>query len=176
MTTPTATRGPRRARLRVELLEDRRLCSVGVPATFNLGRPLTIQVLSDDAPGRALLMAPSVTVTISQTVNGLSRSVTLGTPLSSTRVDVNGDGIPDLVLKYPATDLKGFVAGQALVTVQGIEGGFLATSFHGFTLKGSLKGGSQNAFHHHKKHHPSHGTHPSPQMVQGSRSVSGGMA
>src|SRR5690348_11546667 len=102
MVTVTTPHRPRRAVLRVEPLEDRRLCSVGVPATFNLGNPLTIQVLSDDAPGQALLLASSVTVQLSQTVHGISRTQTLGAPLSSTRVDVNHDRIPDLVLKYPA--------------------------------------------------------------------------
>lgn len=159
----------RRVSPSVEELEDRRLLSVTIiPSPINLhtavlkGGTFTVEVLSDDAPGRVLLRAPSVTVQVAETVRGSVKVTTLGTPLSSRRVDLNHDGIPDLVLRYRGGELQGFVAGTATVDVTGtLPDGTSADSFRTVNLQGS----GQPKHHHHKAQARPGGSTPSMRHV-----------
>ncbi len=177
MTRPAVTRRPRTLP-EVEHLEDRRLLSVSVPPTIDLAAavlkdtPLTVKVLSNDDPGRVLLQAPSLTATITETVNGTPRTVTLGQPLSMTRTDLNGDGVADLILTFRGSDLRGLVAGHATVDVQGsLPDGTMADASQTTTLQGSSAtntGHKTRPKHHHTTHH-GHKTHHS--TVQGAGST-----
>jgi hypothetical protein len=171
----------RRTRLAVEALEDRRLCSVSVPTTVDLhatvilGRPFTVKVLSNDSFGRILVQAPSVSVEVDST-GKVSRSITLGTPLSVSHPDLNNDGTPDLVLTFSGRDLRGLVAGPAQVTVRGsLPDGTSAFSFITFTLTGSAQGGAVNAGHKHRPHprHHKATTHSTPSTA-GTSPTTGG--
>jgi hypothetical protein len=149
----------RRAVPSVEQLEDRTVCSVSVPAVVSLqatvvqGSPFVVQVLDTDPGSQVIQEAPSVTVQVAETVNGIPRTVTLGPPQASSLVEVNG--VPDLVLQYRGADLSGLVAGPATVIVSatlpdGSNGEVLET----FTLQGAT---GTNAGHTHR---PTHHPHP----------------
>jgi hypothetical protein len=99
-----------RSRPTVEQLEDRQLLSVSVlPHNINLkgaqhgNGVFTVRIISDTQAATDILKAASQTYTVGD--------VTL-TPVRSHSVDLNGDGVNDLILKFRRHDLATLPAGQ----------------------------------------------------------------
>jgi hypothetical protein len=99
----------------VEQLEARQLLSVTVlPGNINLRGAehghgvFTVKIISDTQAGTALLNAASRTFMVG--------NVTL-TPVRTHTVDLNGDGVPDLILKFRRSDLATLTPGQQTLTV-----------------------------------------------------------
>jgi hypothetical protein len=99
----------------VEQLEGRQLLSVTVlPHSINLrgaqhgNGVFTVKIISDTPAAADLLKAASLTFTVG--------TVTL-TPVKSHTVELNGDNVPDLVLKFRRSTLSGLTAGQQTLTV-----------------------------------------------------------
>jgi hypothetical protein len=103
------------ARPAVEQLEARQLLSVTVlPDNINLRGAqhghgvFTVKIISDTQAGTDLLNAASRTFMVG--------SVTL-TPVRTHTVDLNGDNVPDLILKFRRSDLATLTPGQQTLTV-----------------------------------------------------------
>src|SRR5262249_21712840 len=99
-----------RSRPAVEQLEDRQLLSVSVlPHNINLkgaqhgNGVFTVRIISDTQAATDILKAASQTFTVGD--------VTL-TPVRMRSVDLNGDGVNDLILKFRRHDLATLPAGQ----------------------------------------------------------------
>jgi hypothetical protein len=105
--------------LAVEQLEDRSLTSVFVaPPVLNLHNThgvLTEFLISDTTAGKTLAQEFSK-LTITITSGGVTHTFP-SHPLRVQSVDVNGDGVPDVMAKFSRQILKGLPAGTATVTV-----------------------------------------------------------
>lgn len=145
MVTRTKTTPARRRVPGVEQLEERRLLSVTVtPPVVNLKTTehghgvFTVRIVSDTQAAKALLQSPS-TLTLMVTEGGGSggTTISLGTSVGSSNGpvkvlarDFNGDGVTDLMLKFPRSVLTGLTAGAATLTLSstGGSGGTTAPS------------------------------------------------
>jgi hypothetical protein len=143
------------ARPTVEQLESRQLLSVSVlPQNINLRGAqhghgvFTVKVISDDMATTNLLKAASLTFTVG--------SVTLK-PVRTHTVDLNGDGVSDLILKFRRSDLATLTAGQQTLTVAAGDNSTTDTETGTFNL---FQPGSGNNGNGHQEHgHHGHGKH-----------------
>jgi len=163
MSSRTANQQPQRTRPAVEQLEDRQLLSVTVtPGHINLkgtshgNGAFHVRILSDSQ----LQSTSSLTLSVTQNgTSGTPTTIDLGTSLSSTTnppvkvtsADVNGDGVPDLDLKFRRSVLKGLADGDATVTVSNTTGSE-TTTINLFT-----PGHQGHHGHHDHGHHHGHG-------------------
>jgi hypothetical protein len=161
MTTNT-NRGRRQVSPRVEELEDRQLLSVTVaPGVINLKGAghghgvFTVRVVSDTTDGKTLLQTPT---SLTATVTDSAGTVVTLTPLRTTSADVNGDGTPDLLLKFSRSALKDLAKGSATLTVSNGTGGVSETST--ITLFSPGHNGHHGGNGHHGHH--GHGHHQGP--------------
>jgi len=134
----------------VEQLESRQLLSVSVlPHNINLrgaqhgNGVFTVRVLSDSTAATNLLKAASLTFTVD--------TVTLK-PVRTHTVDLNGDGISDLLLKFRRKDLATLTAGQKTLTVS--AGDTSTTDTETATINLFQPG---NHDHNHNHGHHGHG-------------------
>jgi hypothetical protein len=108
--------------LGVDRLEDRSLMAlVTMPSVLparNIARgtgAFTVLLVSDELPAKALLSHPQAPLTLTVTEGGVSRTMT--SPVSEALVDLNHDGIRDLVARFRYSNLQGLSAGNATATV-----------------------------------------------------------
>jgi hypothetical protein len=157
MRTTLGQSGQMRVRPTVEQLESRQLLSVSVlPHNINLkgaqhgNGVFTVRIISDTQAATDLVKAASPTFTVGD--------VTL-TPVRTHTVDLNGDNVPDLILKFRRHDLAGLTAGEQTFKVSAASSDPTVTTPTSEEATFNLfQPGSGNNGHGHG-HHSNHGHH-----------------
>lgn len=134
----------RRNPLAVEQLEDRQLPSLVIaPAAINLKTAarghasFTVELISDDGFARDMLRSAS---TLTTTITPRGGAALALTPASARLVDVNGDGMPDLVQRFRRRGLKGLPPGNATITVTLNNSSETEFESHALLLTGGSRG------------------------------------